>query len=272
MSSIVRSALFVPATRPERIAKALATGADVVVVDLEDAVAETLKVEARDNLERYLRDNPEVRLYVRINGALHAQHLEDLAVCRRYAGVIGVLLPKAESARQVERSAECGKPVWPIIESALGLQRLEEIARAKGVERLSFGALDLGLDLGLASGSAAAERILDQARYAILLQSRLADLAAPLDSVFPDFQDSDGLARHTADIRDMGFGGRLCIHPKQVEVVHATLMPSEAELDWARRVMAGFAQGEAVFVVDGQMVDMPVIGRARRLLERAGQH
>jgi (S)-citramalyl-CoA lyase len=264
MSSIVRSALFVPATRPERIAKALATGADVVIVDLEDAVAETLKVEARDN--------PEVRLYVRINGALHAQHLEDLAVCRRYAGVVGVLLPKAESARQVERTAECGKPVWPIIESALGLQRLEEIAHAKGVERLSFGALDLGLDLGLASGTAAAERILDQARYAILLQSRLADLAAPLDSVFPDFQDADGLARHTADIRDMGFGGRLCIHPKQVDVVHATLMPSEAELDWARRVIAGFAQGEAVFVVDGQMVDMPVIGRARRLLERAGQH
>lgn len=271
MSSFVRSALFVPATRPERIAKALATGADVVIVDLEDAVAESLKVEARDNLERYLRENAGARLFVRINGALHAQHLDDLDVCRRYAGVAGILLPKAESARQVERVAECGKPVWPIIESALGLQRLEEIARAKGVERLTFGALDLGLDLGLASGTAAAERILDQSRYAILVQSRLADLAAPLDSVFPDFQDSDGLARHTADIRDMGFGGRLCIHPKQVEVVHATLMPSAEELDWARRVMDGYASGEAVFAVDGQMVDMPVIGRARRLLERAGQ-
>jgi len=271
MSSIVRSALFVPATRPERIHKALATGADVVIVDFEDAVAESLKVEARDNLERFLRDNPEARVHVRINGALHAQHLDDLAICRRHAGVAGVLLPKAESARQVERTAECGKPVWPIIESALGLLRLEDIARAKGVERLSFGALDLGLDLGLASGTAAAERILDQARYAILLQSRLAELAEPLDSVFPDFQDSEGLARHTAEIRDMGFGGRLCIHPKQVDVVHATLMPSERELDWARRVMDGFAKGDAVFVVDGQMVDMPVIGRARRLLARAGQ-
>lgn len=271
MSSIVRSALFVPATRPERIAKALATGADVVIVDLEDAVAETLKIEARDNLERFLRENPEVSIWVRVNGALHAQHVEDLELCRRYAGVAGVLLPKAESARELEGAAACGKPVWPIIESALGLQRLEEIARAKGVERLTFGALDLGLDLGLASGTAAAERILDQARYAILLHSSLADLAPPLDSVFPNFQDSEGLARHTADIRDMGFGGRLCIHPKQVEVVHATLMPSEEELGWARRVMDGFAKGEAVFVVDGQMVDMPVIRRALRLLARAGQ-
>ncbi|MBT1120974.1 HpcH/HpaI aldolase/citrate lyase family protein [Stutzerimonas nitrititolerans] len=270
-SNIIRTALFVPATRPERIPKALATGADVVIVDLEDAVAESQKLEARTNLEAFLAGNPQARVLVRVNAATHAQHVEDLAVCARHASVAGVLLPKAESAAQVTRAAACGKPIWPIVESARGLADLAAIAAAEGVERLSFGALDLGLDLGIASGTAGAERILDQARYALLLQSRLAGLAAPLDSVFPDIKNLHGLAETTAAARDMGFGGLLCIHPSQVAVVHETLMPDAEELAWAQRVLAAGASGEGVFVVDGQMVDAPVVGRARRLLQRAGQ-
>ena len=270
-SSIVRTALFVPATRPERIPKALATGADAVIVDFEDAVAENLKREARENLNTFLTANPGARVLVRVNAAGHAQQAEDLKLCAAHAGVAGVLLPKAESATQVAVAAACGKPVWPIIESACGLAALAEIAAAGGVERLSFGALDLGLDLGLASGTPGAERILDQARYALLLQSRLAGLALPLDSVFPDIKDVPGLAQFAADARDMGFGGMLCIHPSQVAVVHETLMPNADELAWAQRVLSAGASGDGVFVVDGQMVDAPVIGRARRLLQRAGQ-
>ncbi len=269
--SIIRSALFVPATRPERIPKALASGADVVIVDLEDAVAESLKVEARGDLDRFLSANPQASVLVRINAARHVQQAEDLKLCAARAGVIGVLLPKVESAAQVAVAAASGKPVWPIIESARGLAALAEIAAANGVERLSFGALDLGLDLGLASGTPGAERILDQARYALLLQSRLVGLAAPLDSVFPDIKNLPGLARFAADARDMGFGGVLCIHPSQVAVVHETLMPSVDELAWAQRILSAGASGEGVFVVDGEMVDAPVIGRARRLLQRAGQ-
>lgn len=268
---IIRSALFVPATRPDRIPKALATGADSVIVDLEDAVAEHLKSEARDHLDAFLAADPSVRVLVRINAAGHAQQADDLKVCAAHPGVIGVLLPKVESAAQVADVAACGRPVWPIIESARGLAALAEIASATSVERLSFGALDLGLDLGLASGTPGAERILDQARYALLLQSRLAKLAPPLDSVFPDIKDLHGLARMTRDARDMGFGGLLCIHPSQVAVVHETLMPSAEELAWAQRVLSAGASGEGVFVVDGQMVDAPVLGRARRLLQRAGQ-
>lgn len=269
-TSIIRTALFVPATRPERISKALASGADRVIVDLEDAVAENLKVEARDNLDRFLNDNPSAQILVRINAPGHPQQAEDIALCHRHAGVVGVLLPKVESAEQVALVAATGKPVWPIIESALGLQALPAIAQSEGVERLSFGALDLGLDLGLSSGTAAAERILDQARYGILLQSILAGLASPLDSVFPDIKNPEGLAQMAADARDMGFGGMLCIHPAQVEVVHQTLMPDSDELNWAQRVMSASASGEGVFVVDGQMVDAPVIGQARRVLQRAG--
>lgn len=270
-TSIIRSALFVPATRPERIPKALASGADAVIVDLEDAVAENLKAQARGHLDTFLDAHPDARVLVRVNAPGHAQQADDLALCERHPGVVGVLLPKVESAAQVELAAASGKSIWPIIESVRGLLALDEIAAAKGVERLSFGALDLGLDLGLASGTAAAERILDQARYALLLQSRLANLALPLDSVFPDIKNLHGLAQTVADARDMGFGGLLCIHPSQVAVVHETLMPSADELAWAQRVLTAGATGDGVFVVDGQMVDAPVIGRANRLLQRAGQ-
>lgn len=270
-SAIIRTALFVPATRPERIPKALATGADAVIVDLEDAVAESQKSEARANLDEFLHTHPQARVLVRINAPTHVEQAADLALCARHAGVIGVLLPKVESAVQVALAVGCGKPVWPIIESARGLAHLAEIAHAPGVERLSFGSLDLGLDLGLASGTAAAERILDQARYALLLQSRLADLAPPLDSVFPDIKNLHGLTQAVTGARDMGFGGLLCIHPSQIAVVHETLMPNSEELDWAHRILAAGASGDGVFVVDGQMVDAPVIGRARRLLQRAGQ-
>ena len=266
----IRSALFVPATRPERIPTALESAADAVIVDLEDAVAEDLKAQARASLDAFLNDNPQARVLVRINAPQHQQQAADIELCRRQPGVVAVLLPKAESAAQVEQAAACGKPVWPIIESARGLLELPAIARARGVERLSFGALDLGLDLGLASDTAGAQRILDQARYAILLHSVLAQLAPPLDSVFADINNSAGMARMAADARDMGFGGLLCIHPGQVAVIHAAFMPRQDELDWARRVLDAVASTGGVFVLDGQMVDAPVIGLARRVLRRAG--
>ena len=109
--AIVRSALFVPGTRPERISKALESGADAVIVDLEDAVAEHLKVEARDNLDAFLEANPKAQVLVRINAPQHAQQVADLALCSRQPGVVAVLLPKAESVAQVELAAACGKPV-----------------------------------------------------------------------------------------------------------------------------------------------------------------
>ncbi|MEJ8321227.1 HpcH/HpaI aldolase/citrate lyase family protein [Pseudomonas oryzihabitans] len=264
-----RSALFVPATRPERIGKALASGADVVIVDLEDAVAEAAKTAARDALEQALLAAPDFRVWIRINAAAHPAHGDDLALCQRLGQVRGIVLPKAESAAQVERvHGETGKPVWPIIESARGLDRLKEIARAAGVERLVLGGLDLGLDLGLESGTAAAERLLDQARFRLLLEGRLAGLPAPLDSVFPAIDDLTGLAAATASARDQGFAGLLCIHPRQVAVVHGTLAPTATEIDWAQRVIAASQDEQGVFVVDGKMIDAPVIGRARRLLGR----
>ena len=265
----VRSALFVPASRPERILKALASGADRVIVDLEDAVEEALKEQARSNLERFLDEQPEAQVLVRVNAPEHWAHEADLALCQRFPGVTGILLPKAETVDQIARAHATGKAVWPIIESAKGLNALPQLATAQGVDRLSFGSLDLGLDLGLRTGSEAAGQVLGHARYAVLLHSRVAGLAAPLDGVYPAIQDVDGLRRHVEFARDMGFGGALCIHPGQVEVIHRALRPSEAELDWARRVVEKAQGGAGVFTLDGQMVDAPVILRARATLQQA---
>lgn len=268
-ASIVRSALFVPATRPERIPKAIATGADRVIVDLEDAVQENLKEQARDNLERFLSESPQARILVRVNAPDHWAHAADLDLCRRHVGVIGVLLPKAESAGQVLTAAATEKPIWPIIESAKGLAALNQIASTQGVERLSFGSLDLGLDLNLTTGSRAAEEVLSHARYAVLLCTRVAGLAPALDGVFPSIEDTAGLHDAVQFARDMGFGGALCIHPNQVVIIHQALKPSPEELHWAHRIMDAASSGEGVFVMDGQMVDAPVIGRAQAILSRA---
>lgn len=269
-TDIVRSALFVPASRPERIPKALASGADRVIVDLEDAVEEAVKEQARSNLERFLAENPQARVLVRVNAPGHWAHEADLGLCQRHDGVTGIVLPKAESVEQIQRASLARRPVWPIVESARGLLALAQLASCEAVERLCFGSLDLGLDLNLRTGSEACEQVLGHARFCVLLHSRAAGLAAPLDGVFPAIQDVDGLQRHTRYVGDMGFGGALCIHPSQVAVIHRALQPSPGEVDWARRVAAGADSGAGVFTLDGQMVDAPVIARARAILTLAG--
>ncbi|QJP09258.1 HpcH/HpaI aldolase/citrate lyase family protein [Pseudomonas multiresinivorans] len=268
--SIVRTALFVPGSRPERFAKALASGADAVIVDFEDAVEASLKAQARDNLEAFLGANPEARVRVRVNAAGDPEQAADLQLCGRLPGVIGILLPKAERAMQVRIAASSGKPVWPLIESARGLLALGEIAACEGVERLTFGGLDLALDIGMSSGTQAAAVVYDQVRLSLLLHSRVNDLQPPLDTVFPAFDDAEGFAATLRHGRDLGLLGALCIHPRQVAVVHAALAPGADELDWARRVVEAAQGGAAAFQVDGQMVDAPVLARARRLLASAG--
>ncbi|AXM95069.1 HpcH/HpaI aldolase/citrate lyase family protein [Pseudomonas plecoglossicida] len=266
----MRSALFVPGSRPERFTKALAAGADAVIVDFEDAVEEPLKQQAREHLAAFLQGTPQAAVWVRVNAPQHAQHSADLAFCAQHPGVVGLLLPKVENATQVAVARHAGKPIWPIIESAKGLLALQQIAHAEGVERLSFGSLDLALDLELNTESAAARQFLDQARMAVQLHSRGADLLPPLDGVFPAIDDAQGLQRAMRHAYDMGYGGALCIHPRQVAVIHGALAPSADELAWARKVLAASeaANGAGAFQLDGQMVDAPVVLRAQRLLAR----
>jgi len=268
MDPLMRSALFVPGNRPERYAKALSSGADIVIIDLEDAVEASAKHEAREHIARFAVENPQARFLVRSNAAETDCFEADMALCRAHDGIVGVVLPKAESAQQVQRvRALAGKPVIPIVESARGVLALEELALAEGVERLAFGYLDLMLGTGTRPNTAAARLLLDHIRCRILLASAAAGIQAPLDGVHPDFRDTATLSDIAIQVRDMGFAGVLCIHPAQVSVVHAAFAPSAEERHWAQRVVEEHERtGSVAFQLDGQMVDMPVIERARRVL------
>lgn len=269
---LLRTALFVPAIRPDRLPKALATEADAVIIDLEDSVAPEDKLTARRHLAEFAAAHPDERFMVRINDGTTTWFDQDLALCRELPGVVGIVLPKAEAARHVHIVSGAGKPLIPVIESARGLRNLDGIAGAAGVWRLSFGILDLMLEFGTRPGTDGSARILDQVRYQILLHSSMNGLPPPLDTIYADFSDLEGLGRRIAVARDMGFGGMLCIHPAQIPVVHEAFLPSAHELDWARRVLAEAERGGALaFRVDGRMVDLPLIERARRLLARDGQ-
>lgn len=271
MQPIMRSALFVPGNRPERYAKAMAAGADAVIIDLEDAVEADAKEEARAHIARFAQENPQASFLVRSNAADTSWFEADMALCKTHQAISGVVLPKAESAGQLARVSELGgKPVIPIVESARGVLALDELAGAEGVDRLAFGYLDLMLDTGTRPDTPGARLLLDHIRCRMLLSSAAAGIRAPIDGVHPDFRDTETVSNIAIQVRDMGFSGVLCIHPSQVAVVHAAFAPSAHELDWARRVMAEFDRtGSAAFQVDGKMVDMPVIERARRILAAA---
>jgi citrate lyase beta subunit len=263
-----RTFLFVPATRSERIGKAIASGADVVIVDLEDAVAPADKAVARSALMGWLDTNPGSTLAVRINAADTAWHEEDLAACQHPA-ISMVVLPKAETANQIERVRSLsGKQVVPIIETGAGLENLGQIARAPGCARLSFGKLDLAVELDLVPDeSDLEETVFLPYRAMLVLASQRASLPAPIDGVFTDVSDKPALAHYAKRGRRHGFGGMLLIHPSQVATAQAAFTPTQAEAGWAQAVCAAAsAMGGGVVVFDGRMVDAPVIARAKRIL------
>lgn len=272
--ALARAFLFVPADRPERHARALATGAGGVIVDLEDAVAPERKAAARDGLAASFAALPAAqreRLLVRINAQGTPWHGDDCVRVGELAAqglIAGVVVPKAERAADLSRLAEAIGPqgvLVPLIESAAGLDASDALATAPQVLRLAFGNLDFQADLGLACDADEAELV--SVRLAILLASRRAGLPAPIDGVTPDWRNAPRLAADTARARRSGFGAKLCIHPDQVAPVHAALGPSADELAWARRVVEAIrASGGGVVSLDGRMVDAPVVRLAERLL------
>lgn len=271
MSSLpaaARTYLFVPGTRPERFGKALASGADAVVLDLEDAVAPEHKAAARAHVVRWLKAAAPAdrdRCVVRINDLTSDAFADDLAALLG-TGVSQIMLPKTERAQQIRFVVESlpGAQVLALIESARGLARVDEVAGADGVARLVFGTLDFALDLDLDIRQDATG--LNHAAACIALASRLADLPAPVAGVTPQLHDEARLLADLALARCHGYGAKLCIHPDQVQPIHRALQPSEAELLWARRVLAADAASPGVARLDGRMVDAPVVRQARRTL------
>lgn len=182
-------------------------------------------------------------------------------------GLSGVVLPKAEDPDEVSGLAtRLPEPiVIPLIETARGLWRCREIAEAAGVERLAFGSIDFQLDLG----TDVEEEELGYARFYLVLASRIAGVLPPIDGVTTTLDDSEQLAADVWRARRLGFGGKLCIHPRQVEAVNRGFSPTEAEVSWATEVIrATEATGKGVVRVNGEMIDRPVIERAKRLLDR----
>ncbi|HET6827995.1 MAG TPA: CoA ester lyase [Ramlibacter sp.] len=264
-----RSFLFVPGDRPERLGKALGSGANAVIVDLEDAVAADAKASARDAISHAwhaLGAEAHARLLVRINAVGSPWHEADLAAVRALHGLGGIVLPKADSVTSAEAVAQAaGTPVVPLIETALGYDAIDFVARAHGVLRLAFGHLDFQADTGMSCE--ADERELDAVRLQFVLASRRAGLPAPVDGITPQLDDAARLAADTARSRRFGFGGKLCIHPKQVAAVNEGLAATPAQRAWAQRVLDAAAQlGSGALRLDGEMIDAPVLQRARRFL------
>lgn len=271
---VPRSYLFVPASRPERIGKAIAAGADAVIVDLEDAVAPDAKAEARERLHAPWRtlqaqaDSAGVALLLRVNGADSVYFAEDLAFCRDQ-DVQAIVLPKADNASLAAlRAVHPDVPCHALLETAAGFADLPDVARTAGVTRLLFGSIDLMFDLDVGDD----DLPLHYCRSALVLHSRAAGLPRPVDGVCTAIGDAQALAADTMRGRRFGFGAKLLIHPSQVDGVHAALAPSESELAWARRVVdqAAAAQGAAI-AVDGKMVDRPVLERAQRIVAAAAR-
>lgn len=257
-----RSFLFVPGDRPERFDKAVATGADLVVIDLEDAVTAELKPAARGYVTRWLNDGG--RALVRINASSSPYHQDDLAALDNLDGLVGVVLAKAESAGAVQAVGDAvARPVVALIESATGMLQATQLAGVDCVARLAFGHLDYAVDIDAEPGWDA----MLHGRSTLVLASRAAGLPGPVDGVTTSFDDLAVLDEDVQRGRKVGLTGKLLIHPRQVAAVHNAYRPDEQTVQWAERVLMAASAGAAV-QIDGQMVDAPVLARARSVLRR----
>ena len=273
------SYLFVPGNRPERFAKAVEAGPDAIILDLEDAVHPDSKAAARAAIWAWQESAPSVACerYIRLNSvssALFRQDLTWLSDMRYPERCNGIFLPKAECPEALAAVVErllAWQPqlhVIAIIETAKGLQQVEAIAAIPGLARLAFGSLDFALDIDC---SQIPEAFLF-ARNRIVLASRTADLPAPIDGVTPAISDLTVVAKDAHYARSLGFGAKLCIHPGQLATVQRAFLPDSRQLAWADRVMRAVATGSHAVQVDGEMVDLPLIEHAQRLLDVARQH
>jgi citrate lyase subunit beta/citryl-CoA lyase len=264
-----RSYLFVPGDRPDRFEKARQSGADAVIIDLEDAVESAHKDVAREAVAAWL--SPTGPVYVRINGTDTSWFERDLEVVG-LPGVLGVVLPKAEQPEQVAQVAArlTGEGrVMPLVETALGVWHVGELAQAPRVERLAFGSVDFQLDTGISGGY---EELL-YARSRLVLGSRVASILPPVDGVTVAIEDQTRLRDDVIHARRLGFGGKLCIHPKQVEAINQGFAPTEAERAWARRILEAVeASGEGAFQLHGELIDRPVIERALAIVAQVEEH
>jgi citrate lyase subunit beta / citryl-CoA lyase len=285
----IRTALFVPATRPDRVDKALAAGADVVIIDLEDAVAQALKTEARVSARQKVIEHASPKLIVRVNALDSGHNRQDLESVVD-AALTSIILPKVESSEDIREIHErllscernCGMPpgtlgVVALIESASGVQNafriLSEPIQPARPLLAAFGAADYSLDMGINVSRDGTE--LHYPRSRIAVASRAAGKEPPIDTPFMmDLKDLDGLRTDARRAKQLGFQGKLCIHPSQIGPCNEIFSPTAEEILHARRVVEAFEKSEAEGIgalqIDGKFIDYPVVEQARRIIRLGG--
>jgi citrate lyase subunit beta/citryl-CoA lyase len=267
------SFLFVPATQPERYSKALASGAHGVIIDLEDAVGYDDKPKARELLKNHwssLSVDDKKRIVIRCNAPDTPFYAADLVLLRELQAKY-LMIPKTESRDHINGAAKelPNTAFIPMIETPLGLKHLDAIAGSQQVLRLALGNLDMQVELGISCDENETE--LDTARFMMVLASKLAQIAPPIDGVTPATNDEAKIFAHAQKAKRFGFGAKLCIHPKQIPIVKQAFTPTAEEIDWAKRVIeADKNSGGQAAKVDGKMIDRPVVMLARRILAWAG--
>ncbi|OTF01453.1 MULTISPECIES: CoA ester lyase [unclassified Halorubrum] len=279
-----RSLLFSPGDSPELMRKAPGTGADVICFDLEDAVAPGRKDEARAAVREVLADpafDPDAEVCVRLTAESPAADLDGVIGTDRGGGgdavtLDAVMLPKVEGAGRVERVAElCAErgrdpAVFALVETAAGVLAAEAIAAAEATDAVAFGAEDLAADVGATRTDEGTEVL--YAREHVVLAASAAGVDA-LDTVYTDFSDESGLREDAAFARRLGYDGKLAIHPAQVGPITEAFTPDPDDVEWAAAVLdardEAEGEGRAVFQVDGEMIDAPLIAQAERILDRA---
>jgi len=284
--SIYRTMLFAPANDLRKVGKALLLNADGTVLDLEDAVALSEKSNARNALKEALALPRRGDVFIRVNSAQTDFILADLLAAVT-EGVKGLVLAKSESAEEIrqidwlmekiekERGITAGSlELIPFIESANAIVNAFAIASASPrVSRMFFGGVDYVLDIGTTFSKSGQE--IFYARSQLVVASRAAGIEPPIDTVYPAFKDIEGLVADANTVRQMGFQGKLAIHPGQIEPLNEVFTPTPEETAWAKKIVDVFdeseARGQAVFQVDGKMIEYPIANRARRIIALAEQ-
>lgn len=263
--------LFVPGSRPERFTKAGGTKAHRVIIDLEDAVAPADKQVAREAIAGFLPtlpDDERGRWMIRINDVRSIFFSDDLLLLKSLP-TVSVMISKAEDPEDIRTVCEggVGREVIALMETVRGVRQSERVAQAPGVSRLAFGSLDYMFDMGLETPGLP----LDLAAVELALASRLADLPPPIAGVTQSVESAE-VAQESVQAKSLGFGAKLCIHPKQLEAVEAAFSPDADTRAWAERVVLAWQDAEragagvGALMVDGKMVDKPVLLRAQRVL------
>ena len=275
---IYRSLMFTPGTKRERLLKSVSSEADALLWDLEDAVHPDEKAAARETIREALdelEDKPSKPIFLRVNQYGTEWYKDDVELAR-HENVTGIMLPKVESAQQVAETwkgmGESGELIV-LVETAVGIVRLEDIFSDPNVTGVAFGAIDYAVDVDLTLTEAGMEAI--YARSSIVTYAKAAGIPGIYDTVFPDVHNDDSLRKRAASARALGFNGQMAIHPKQLGIMHDIYSPSREDIDWAVKVLHHAeheAKGAGVFMFEGKMVDRPVIAKAKQIYSAAERY